>query len=203
MTYANVSPYSGLEGFLPSGTLPLVRRWLVPYACSVGLSRPRRSKLGDFRRPRRGQSAQITVNRDLPPLQFLLTLTHEIAHLHAFGAHRRRIRPHGKEWKNCFAVLLRELASVESLPRDYRNALLEHAVKPRATAQQDLKLWSVLKEIEAPEGTLLYAIAEGALFEFRGRRYLKLRTARTRCVCRDRKTGRDYYISKAATVSPV
>ena len=122
----------------------------------------RRSKLGDFRRPRHGRGAQITVNRDLPPLQFLLTLTHEIAHLHAFGSHRRRIRPHGKEWKNCFAVLLRELAAVETLPHDYRNALLEHASNPRATAQQDLKLWAVLQEIEAPEGTRSGAALRGA-----------------------------------------
>ncbi|MDP6934025.1 MAG: SprT-like domain-containing protein, partial [Myxococcota bacterium] len=193
---------AGVVAHLPAGTLPLVIRWLEPHHCSVKVTGPRRTKKGDFRAPHRGKGAAITVNRDLGPLQFVLTLTHEIAHLHTWASSRRRVRPHGPEWKDRFAALLRELAGVGSLPEPYRLALLAHADRPRSTASIDLHLWSVLQELEGDDDCLLDSLVPGARFGYRGRRFEKVRTARTRCLCRDLGNDRQYFISRMAPVHP-
>jgi len=56
--------------------------------------------------------------------------------------------------------------------------------------------------LEGGDECVLDSLPVGANFGFRGRRFEKVRSARTRCVCRDRKTGRDYYIPKMAAVDP-
>ena len=60
---------------------------------------------GDYRKMPNGQH-QITVNANLNPYRFLITLVHEIAHLIAFQKYGRFIKPHGKEWKHTFQRLM-------------------------------------------------------------------------------------------------
>ena len=72
---------TAIEKHLDPALLPLIRKWLAPYRVRILLTRTRQSKHGDFRAAYRTREATITLNRDLKPLQFLLTLTHEIAHL--------------------------------------------------------------------------------------------------------------------------
>ena len=109
--------------YLPAGDYePLFSKWLEGLNYQIAISRPRKSKLGDFRPPRLGQIARITMNADLGPFQFLTTLTHEIAHLIAWEKHGRRAAPHGKEWKAIFRELLLELAHLQAWPEIYSQA---------------------------------------------------------------------------------
>jgi len=177
--------FASVESLLPEHTYDMVTTWLSPYACAIKLSRPRSTKFGDFRPASRARPATITVNSDLPPLRMLLTLTHEIAHLVAWESHGRRIRPHGAEWKSCFAELLDQLAAVNTLPSPFRSALRKHALHPRSTASLDPNLSGVLRELERPEEQSLAALSIGDSFRFRGRPYRKLASHRTRCTCLD------------------
>ena len=80
-----MAQFDDLLPYLPSGDYePLFSKWLEGLNYQIAISRPRKSKLGDFRPPRLGQIARITMNADLGPFQFLTTLTHEIAHLIAW-----------------------------------------------------------------------------------------------------------------------
>ena len=74
--------FDPLLPYLPEGDfIPLLKKWLEHEKFELILHRPRATKLGDFRPPRKGNIAKITLNSNLGPYQFLTTLTHEIAHL--------------------------------------------------------------------------------------------------------------------------
>ena len=74
--------FSTIQPLLPTGdVLPLIEAWTAPYDFDLKITRPRKSKLGDFRPPKPGKRSSITMNEDLGPYQFLTTFVHELAHL--------------------------------------------------------------------------------------------------------------------------
>ena len=72
-------------------------QWLQQHPVRVHVVRPRRSKLGDYRSGTAGKPHRITVNNDLNPYAFLVTLVHEFAHHTAFERTRGWKDPHGPE----------------------------------------------------------------------------------------------------------
>ena len=193
-------PHMFLQTHIAPEIRPLIESWLSDYSVSVNLKSNRRSKHGDFRPPHRGDAAQITINSGLNPFQFLLTITHEIAHLmvwHDFGP---RVAPHGKEWKLCFGRLLRQLALQESLPQSFRQALMIHAKRPFASSSRDLNLMGVLRALNNDDDSLLLDVNVGETFRFRDEPFIKVKDNRTRCICRHIGTQALYYISKSARV---
>ena len=84
-----------LDAYLPPDTRPLLERWLNDSTCRLVVKGPRKTKRGDFRPGQRGQVPTLTINVDLKPLQFLLTLTHEIAHLLVWQNCGHLRQPHG------------------------------------------------------------------------------------------------------------
>ena len=191
---------SELSPYVPTGTLTLFEAWLSVYHFRIVVTRPRHSKLGDFRMGAPDEPAVITVNGDLEAHQFALTLTHEIAHLMTFSAYGGRVRPHGCEWKQCFGYLLRQLAAIETLPLKFRRALRKHATRPKSASVLDPDLYRVLLELQGVESQCLDHVPIGAEFRFRGLRFRKLSTARSRCECRELTTGQLYRISRMALI---
>ncbi|MEE2787136.1 MAG: SprT-like domain-containing protein [Myxococcota bacterium] len=189
-----------LSPFLPGGTLTLFEAWLCPFHFRIIVTRPRQSKLGDFRMGPGEERSVITINGDLEPHQFALTLTHEIAHLMTFAEHGYRIRPHGPEWKRCFGYLLRQLAAIETLPLKFRRALRRHAIRPKSASVLDPELYRIILELQGVEGQCLDHVPIGAEFVFRGLRFRKLSTARSRCECRELTSGQLYRISRMALI---
>jgi len=191
----------GIEDLLPNNTWPILARWLSPYSCNVLLHRPRKSKLGDFRPARMHRPTSITLNQDLSPYQMLLTLTHEIAHLINWSTHGPKVAAHGPEWKACFGQLLRELATVTTLPESYRTALVSHAKNPKSSVTSDPQLYRLLRDLEGKDERTLVDVKQGQTFVFRGRVFKKVSSQRSRCLCKESKTGRMYHIPKLAAVT--
>ncbi len=189
--------------YLPPNTASIVAGWLAPYECRIVVKRPRRTKFGDFTPPRRGQTPAITINADLSPPRFLLTLTHEIAHLITWRNYGRRARPHGAQWKSAFSSLLQDLASSEALPDELRRAFSAHARAPKSTSSRDPDLSRVLRDLDGGDETWLDDLALGSEFVFHDRRFRKLTSDRTRCVCLDLNNRQKYRISKTAPVQPL
>ena len=189
--------------YIPEETVVVVRAWLEPYSCQIVVKRPRKTKFGDFTAPRRGQTPVITVNADLTPLRFLLTLTHEIAHLITWRSYGRRARPHGAQWKSTFSELLQSLARVENLPERFREAIARHAQNPKSTASRDPHLSRALRDLEGEDDLWLDELELGVAFTFRDRRFRKLTSDRTRCMCLDLDNGEKYRISKTAPVQRI
>ena len=175
----------------------------MPVRFRLQLKKPRRTKLGDFRPPRRGQLPHITVNVDLPPHAFLVTLTHEIAHLLTWNQFGSRVQPHGPEWRHCFAQLLEQLAHLECLSDPFRRGLAQHAQRPMSSTHRDPEFYRLLRILDGMTGTLLDELPVGAHFHFGGRHFIKTKTRRTRCLCHAPAEGVDYQISRLAEVDPI
>lgn len=194
MSITSLTPYVAPE------VMALIRKWVSPYAVHFVITRARQSKHGDFRAGRgRGQSI-ITLNQDLSPLQFLLTLTHEIAHLMVWHRHGRRAAPHGRAWKDCFSELLNTLSQETSLPSAFCEAIRAHAKRPTAASSRDINLMRVLQKLEGAHTIWLADLALGDSFLFRGHPFVKIKNNRTRCKCRHLGNGALYHISKTAVI---
>ena len=98
-------PFAFLKNFLPEGTLSLVDTLLQTYRVHLTITRERKTLLGDYKH-RVGQHHQISVNGNLNPFAFLLTLLHELAHLITFEKYGHRVQAHGAEWKFQYGQLL-------------------------------------------------------------------------------------------------
>ena len=169
------------------------------------VKKPRNTKLGDFRF-RRDQSIQtITLNVDLNPYQFLLTLIHEIAHLRAFAQHGTAHAPHGPEWKAKFKQLLEPVLNESTFPRDLLVPLKLHMRNPSASSARDLFLMKEMSkyEVAASQGNTVFLsdLAPQTHFELAGRKFKKGETRRTRILCEELGTGKKYLVSRLARVN--
>lgn len=176
---------------------------MAPYACGIRLTRPRRSKLGDFRPARPGQPALITLNGDLTPYQLLLTLTHEIAHLETWPSRSKRTRPHGPAWKKRFGELLLELADNPALDERFRKAVREHSARPKSSAMYDPALFHALRALEGSEEIRLDSLSPGESFRFQGRIFTLEKVHRSRCLVRAQDNRSLYRITRLASIEPV
>ena len=194
--------FDPLLPYLPEGDfIPLLNKWLEHEEFELILHRPRATKLGDFRPPREGNIAKITLNSNLGPYQFLTTLTHEIAHLKVWNAHARRAAPHGLEWKTVFGEMLQELAYYQTWPEAYLAALLKHAHRPKSSVGADPDLQKVILQLDHDsEVFLLQDVPNGANFLFKGRAFKRLEKRRTRALVFEISSGMKYTIPLVAQV---
>lgn len=173
------------------------------YGFDFQVSRPRRSKWGDYRYRKSGRSVRhtITVNGNLNPYAFLITYLHEVAHLRAFQQHGFRISPHGTAWKQCFRQLLIPVLSEAVFPNDVLMALRNFANTPRASTGADASLTTALQRHNPPGDQVpLTSLPTGTKFQFRERTYLKRKVRRTRALCEEVKSQRQYLILETTLV---
>ncbi len=92
--------YEILRKYLPNElALQWIVQWTEPYSMQLKISKSRKGKLGDYRKINSTYTHKITINHNLVPELFFLTLTHEIAHMRVYDKFTmRKISPHGKEW---------------------------------------------------------------------------------------------------------
>ena len=169
--------------------------------------KPRNSKLGDFRAPRgdRGVCC-ITLNGNLNPYQMLVTFVHELAHYTVYVNYpKRRLEPHGEEWKQTFAQLLLPYLKSEIFPEDILIALKHHLQHIKASSTADANLAKVMKRYDTnPSGEKALTVddlPEGAVFQLEnGMRFKKGPKRRTRyqCVCLD--NDKTYSVSGLAEI---
>lgn len=156
----------------------------------------RSTKLGDFTcRP--GSVPRITVNADCHPYLFLITFIHEVAHLRVHLRHGWKTSPHGREWKAAFHDLCSPLLAEDIFPHGICEALRIHLQNPTASSQSDPELMRALREFDprAKEALLLAELPRGSRFQIRGRWFQKGELKRTRVLCRELTTRRQYLIS--------
>lgn len=194
---------SGLRPHLPEGAFPQAVALMQEYPARFRISRPRKSKYGDYRPPFRGQPHRISVNGNLNPYLFLLTMVHEYAHLVTWQQHQRQVRPHGPEWKGHFQRLMEPFLNREVFPQEVLHVLRSYLGNPAAASCTDLELHRLLRQYDRHEAPrpLLEEIPDQSYFEWRdGRVFQKQQKLRKRFRCVELETQRLYLFSPLAEV---
>lgn len=188
--------------YIPEQAIPILKSWFQPYSFTIKITKKRSSKLGDFRAGNLFDRPQISVNGNLNPYSFLITLTHEFAHLMIHKKHKRRVKPHGKEWKNQFSELLNELLQKNIFPKDIHEILENHSKNPAASSVRDVELMKVLNQYNPPSNTIyLNELPQGAIFSInQKRKFVKGEKRRTRFLCTDVHSKKQYLVHGIAEV---
>lgn len=193
-----------LRKYVPEVAVPYVYDLMRKYPCRFIISKPRKTKLGDFRKDPDGKP-RITVNGDLNEYSFLITTVHEFAHLIAFQTHGRSIRPHGNEWQGTYRDLLLPLIDMGAFPNKLSNALINSLVTVKASSCSDTRLYRVLSEFDKSKDDehVLESLSNNEEFILNGKVFLKGNLRRSRYVCTEKHSQRTYLVHALAKVKKV
>lgn len=195
-----------LQKYLPEASIEEVFKSIVKYKIHLRVSKNRSTKLGDYRAAHKGEPHRISINHNLNPYAFLITLIHEEAHLVAFENYGRQIRPHGKEWKYCFRELMEPYFGLEIFPYDIEIALKNYLKNPSASSNANLALARTLKKYDKDdgEGVFIEELPDKSQFKIHnGKTYERLeqRRKRIKCLCLD--NNKMYLFDPLAKVFPI
>lgn len=191
------APLEYLSKFIPAAAVPRVLEYLHRYKVHLTITRERKSVLGDYRHATSQKNHRISVNGSLNPYAFLITLVHELAHLVTFNQFGHRVNPHGREWKDFYALLLKDFMGKEIFPPVVEKALQQSMHDLPASSCADEDLMRVLKQFDKANGLVMVEnLTEGQLFDIgEGRIFKKGRKLRKRYQCLEVKTGKLYLFS--------
>ena len=191
------APLQQLKQYLPKGSFDEVSHYLLQYKVQLTITRERRTVLGDYRNSVAGKNHRISVNGNLNPYSFLITLLHELAHLFTYERFGHRVQAHGPEWKNEYSKVLAKFLLKKIFPADIQKALLQTLQNPAASSCADTSLLRVLHKYDQKEGFLLIeSLPPGAVFKVSGgRAFRKEDKVRKRFKCVEISTGKVYLFS--------
>ncbi len=192
---------------MPPGSYEPIARLLMHEDLEVKISNPRQTKLGDYTYRRKEEPAhKITLNRDLNPYNFLITLLHEAAHMHAWQRHKGKVLPHGAEWKGIYGELLTRYMDRGFFPDELELALKRHLASPTAATCTDRNLLKALKQYDPqrPDLVTVEELPMGAHFTLpNGRVYKKGERIKIRYLCTDISTQKRFRFHPLAEVTRV
>jgi SprT protein len=197
-------PLHALASFLPPGTVEPVLQYIQRYGVHLTVARERRSILGDYRHRHQGKNHRISVNGNLNPYAFLITLLHELAHLLTFEQWGNRVQSHGREWKAVFGQLLAQFITHDVFPADIKQVLLQSLHNPAASSCADEQLLRTLKKYDTGRTSQVFVedLPAGSLFRTHdGRVFRKGEKLRKRFRCEEVQTKRVYLFSGLYEVS--
>ncbi|MCU0448577.1 MAG: SprT-like domain-containing protein [Bernardetiaceae bacterium] len=195
-----------LEKYLPPAAVPQVVAWVVHHQVHLKITRRRRSLLGTYRAPFNGHGHRISINGDLNPFAFLITFTHELAHLVNWLQHGSAVAPHGPSWQAAFRQLMGPLLSLGVFPAEVQAALARYLAQPAAATCRDQALSRVLSQYDNPANGAVHLedVAPNAWFKLEdGRVFRKGDRLRKHFRCEEHPTGRLYRINALARVLPL
>ncbi|WP_339626481.1 SprT-like domain-containing protein [uncultured Winogradskyella sp.] len=190
-----------LLDFVPSPSIHLLVNLLDADNLSVKIKNERKTRHGDYRQLPNGKH-QITVNSNLNPYRFLITLVHEVAHFEAYKIHGKTIKPHGKEWKQTFQHLMLPFLRPEIFPLELLPLLAKHFINPKASSDTDTQLAFALKQFNEPNDKhYVFEVSLGQDFKLYNGRVFKMgNKRRKRFECVEVKTGKLYLFNPNAEV---
>jgi len=196
---------SALSRFIPANAVPLACSLLRQHPHHINITPPRSTKHGDFSvRPDR-EKHQITVNGNLNPYAFLITLMHELAHLITYNQFKNNVKPHGEEWKTNFKKTLGPFLQIGVFPSDVQHAVHHYLSNPDAATCSNVPLSLVLARYDRhqnPNVTLLEALTDGTHFYYGKdkKEFVRLHKNRKRILCKEIATRLDYLFSPVTKV---
>ena len=183
--------------YVPENSVATCVEWIRKYKISVRIKHTRTTKNGDYRPPFNGANHTITINHDLNPYAFLITFTHEVAHLTCFLKHGNRVMPHGQEWKEEFRQLLIPFIRDEIFPSIVKDALIGYTKNPAASSCSDITLMKSLKKFDNRSDGWMHVedVPLNAKFEIKnGQQFIRGELRRKNYNCIDANSGLLYFV---------
>ena len=165
----------------------------------------RKTKHGDFKKLKNGFN-QITLNHINNKYRFLITLIHELAHFKVYSNIKKRVNPHGIEWKSAYKLMMLPFLNNRIFPDEILSRLAIHIKNPPATTDSDINLVVALNKYDYfnDNKILLNDLLEGCLFEYgQGKVFLVKRKLRKRYICKELSSGKEYLFSPVARVKSI
>jgi SprT protein len=203
------------RSLIPDQSVEYILHWFLEHKVRLRIALNRLSKSGDYRPSRHHLPPRISVNNNLNPYDFLITLVHEMAHHEVWRVHiipkqqlfpqmRRHPhpKPHGQEWQQQFHHLMIPLMNTSVFPPDVLYMVENYFRTLRVTRKFDQDLTRVLKKYDKPNGKefvenlpfdAMFTLPDGRSF----RKKEKLRK-RFKCICMN--NNRIYLFSPLAQV---
>ena len=189
-----------LKKHIPKESLPQIKKWIEELDIAVKVTKSRNTKLGDFRVTRKGEYL-ISINYDLNEYAFLITLTHEIAHAFVWKKYKRKVSPHGKQWKATFKEMMLNFLNSDIFPDDILRVLSKHLKKPKASTVNDYNLSKILRKYDNNKQLILSEIPDGSIFStLNGRQFVKLNKLRKRYKCKAIDSEKIYLFNPLAVI---
>ena len=194
-----------LQNYVPKESLPILQKWFNQRPFELKIPKKRVTKFGDFRAATGNFQNRISVNSNLNQYAFLITLTHEFAHLLVWLKHKHKVKAHGIEWKTEFATLMNVLLTKNIFPGHLKIVLQKHLKNPPASSARDVNLINELKKYDVPTNTIqLLNLPDGAKFTLNNKRtFIKGTKRRTRYLCKEISSKKEYLIHGVAEVELV
>lgn len=185
-----------MQLYMPEQACALVYNWIEAYPVFIRITKPRRTKLGDYRPKGKNGMPTITVNGNLNPYSFLITFTHEIAHHHDYCQRKTLKNPHGATWKKVYSNLLEELLIERCFPIDLEPKVRNHISNPKAASCSDSLLLAKLNEFNDEQALRLMDLEEGSSFRIvsNHRVFRKGQLKRTRFRCQEISSSRYFMV---------
>lgn len=194
-----------LKKYLPEVYVPYIIQLMFSAKIHFIISKPRKTKAGDYRPPFGEKPHRITVNGNLNTYSFLITTVHEFAHMTTYIKHGNKVKAHGLEWKSEFKRLLIPVLEQKELPEEIEKALIRSLNNLKASSCSDVHLTRALKSFDDRHESLvlLETIGNDVHFRLGKKTFQRGILQRKRYLCKDINTGRHYFINRLAEVEPI
>lgn len=191
-----------LKKYIPETAVEIISNWIIEFDFKLKIKKERSTKLGDYTSPQNGLNHVITINHNLNPYSFLITLVHEIAHLTTFNKFKNSVMPHGSEWKNEFKQLMQPFLNSDVFPVDVLYAVRNYLQNPAAASCTDVQLLRTLKLYDETDTqvSLEYLPYKSIFIYNRSKIFEKGERIRKRFRCVEISTGIVYFFSPLAEV---
>ena len=197
---------NSLSKYVPPSSLDVCTDWIAQHKFTLRVTKSRNSKYGDDRPPKNGKGHIITVNHDMNQYAFLITFTHEVAHLTTYLKTNSLKDPHGKIWKDEFKRLMVPLLNESVFPDDLIPTVKNYLNNPAATSCTDVDMLRALKKYDEHNGEWLYLedIDFNSRFRIKtGRIFFKGNLIRKNFLCTEEKTKHKYTLNPLIEVQPL
>ena len=193
-----------LQTHVPASSLEYCFNLWKQSPFELKVTKSRQTKVGDFTSRRTKNHPRITLNNDLNQYLFLLTYVHEVAHLRVYLQYGNKVDPHGDQWKSTFTELMVPLLWESVFPDEILHELRRHMINPKASSFADTVLTQAFRRFDKNNSQMeLSAVPEGSIFRLQGKYFKKGKLRRTRVLCRELQSKRDYLVPADALVSDV
>ena len=185
-----------LRSYIPEKSVDEVCNLLTWVPVRLKIVCPRKRIHGSYRKSKSVYEPHIiTINSNLNPYSFLITLLHEIAHLQA-NVNYKSLQ-HSDRWKHCFALLLKQFIDLDVFPDDVRFALKKHIQDIKSSDFLDVFLTKTLQKYNEQSSVLqnftyLEDLPENAMFLFGNKKMKKQTLIKKYYLCKDLTTKKLY-----------